>query len=111
MRRREFVALMGASVTWPFAALAQEPGRTYRLGVLMGHPRDVPINVAFLEQFPRYGFIEGKNLLVDWRVFGKDLDLIAAELVSERVDVIVTAGEEALAPCNGRPREFRLLRA
>ncbi len=34
MRRREFMALMGASVTWPFAALAQEPGRTYRLGIL-----------------------------------------------------------------------------
>ena len=35
MRRREFIALMGASVTWPFAALAQEPGRTYRLGFLL----------------------------------------------------------------------------
>jgi hypothetical protein len=34
MRRREFIALMGASVTWPFAAVAQEPGRTYRLGFL-----------------------------------------------------------------------------
>jgi len=98
MRRREFIVLAGASVAWPSAARAQQPGRTYRLGALMGHPRDVPVNVAFLEQFPRYGFIEGKNLAVDWRVFGKDLDLIlqdAAELVSARVDVIATAGEEA----------------
>jgi hypothetical protein len=31
MRRREFIALMGASVALPFAALAQEPGRVYRL--------------------------------------------------------------------------------
>ena len=34
MRRREFIALMGASVIWPFAAMAQEPGRTYRLVTL-----------------------------------------------------------------------------
>jgi hypothetical protein len=27
MRRREFIALMGASVTWPFAGMAQQPGR------------------------------------------------------------------------------------
>ena len=32
MRRREFIALMGVSVTCPFAALAQQAGRTYRLG-------------------------------------------------------------------------------
>ena len=35
MRRREFIALMGASVTWPFTALAQEAGRTYRLGFFL----------------------------------------------------------------------------
>jgi putative tryptophan/tyrosine transport system substrate-binding protein len=32
MRRREFIALMGASVTLPFAARAQEAGRMYRVG-------------------------------------------------------------------------------
>jgi putative ABC transport system substrate-binding protein len=89
---------MGASVTWPFAALAQQAGRTYRLGVLLPHPRDVPVNVAFLEEFRRRGFIEGQNLAVEWRAFWQHLDLLpqyAAELVSARVDVIAAAGDDA----------------
>ena len=98
MKRREFITAVGVAATWPLAARAQLAGRTYRLGTLMGHPRDVPVNVAFLEEFRRYGFIEGQNLAVEWRAFGKNLDLIpqyAAELIRARVDVIATAGEEA----------------
>jgi putative tryptophan/tyrosine transport system substrate-binding protein len=99
MRRREFVVLLGASVTWPFAATAQQGGRIYHLGVLLPQPRDAPVNVAFLEGFRRYGFIEGQNLTVEWRAYALNFDLIsqyAAELVSARVDVIVTGGEEAI---------------
>jgi putative tryptophan/tyrosine transport system substrate-binding protein len=97
MRRREFIALIGASVTLPFAALAQQPGRTYRLGPLLPFPRDVPINVAFFDQLRRHGFIEGQNLTVEYRVFGLHPDLIseyAAELVKARVDVITTVGPD-----------------
>lgn len=100
MRRREFITILGgASVTLPFAAKAQEAGRTYRLGALMGHPRDVPVNVAFLEEFRHQGFIEGQNFAVEWRTFGQNVDLLsqyATELVSARVDVIAVAGEQAL---------------
>ena len=35
MRRQQFVALIaGATITWALAAMAQEPGRMYRLGIL-----------------------------------------------------------------------------
>ena len=99
MRRRDFITILGgASATLPFAAKAQEAGRTYRLGTLMGHPRDVPVNLAFLEEFRRHGFIEGQNFAVEWRTYGQNFDLLpqyAAELVSARVDVIATAGEES----------------
>jgi putative ABC transport system substrate-binding protein len=97
MRRREFIALMGASVAWPFAALAQERGRTYRLGCWWVVPRDIPIATAFLNELRRRGFIEGQNLKVEWRVQQPDLFLQhAAELAQARVDVITTAGDDAI---------------
>ncbi len=99
MRRREFVALFSASVTVPFAALAQQPGRTYRLGVLLPHPRDVPVNLAFLDGFRRRGFIEGQNFAIEWRAYWQHFDLIlqyAGELVKAGIDVIVAGGDEAI---------------
>jgi putative ABC transport system substrate-binding protein len=99
MRRREFVALFSASVTVPFAALAQQAGRTYRLGVLLPHPRDVPVNLAFLDEFRRRGFIEGQNLAIEWRAYWQHFDLIsqyAGELVKAGVDVIVAGGDESI---------------
>ena len=99
MRRREFIALMGASATWPFAATAQEPGRTYRLGCLFPASRDNPANAAFFDELRRRGFIEGQNLTVEYRAYGQRPDLLpqyAAELVKARVDVIAIAGDEAV---------------
>src|SRR5262245_47113445 len=96
MRRREFIALAGASITWPFVALAQQPGRMYRLGCLLPLTRDAPINVAFFDQLRRRGFIEGQNLTVEYRAYGLRPDLVspyAAELVNARVDAIVTGGD------------------
>jgi putative ABC transport system substrate-binding protein len=98
MRRREFIALMGASVAWPLAAIAQQPGRIYRLGCLLPLTRDAPVNVAFFDEFRRRGFVEGQNLIVEWRAYGLHPNLIsqyAAELVKAQVDVITTGGEES----------------
>jgi putative ABC transport system substrate-binding protein len=97
MRRREFIALASASVAWPVAALAQEPGRTYRLGCLFPATRDVPAFVAFFDALRRRGFIEGQNLTVEFRAWGLHPELIsqyAAALVEARVDVITVAGED-----------------
>jgi putative ABC transport system substrate-binding protein len=96
MRRREFIALIGASVTWPFAAMAQQPGRTYRVGGLSSGPRNWPAPVAMFEELRRFGFIEGQNLTIDWRSYALHIDLIpefAAELVKSKVDVIYASGD------------------
>src|SRR6476619_1807399 len=100
MRRRDFMTLVGGSaVAWPLAALAQEAGRTYRLGCLLPLTHDAPINIAFFDELRRRGFIEGQNLTVEFRAYGQHVDLIpqyAAELVNARVDVIVASGDETV---------------
>jgi putative tryptophan/tyrosine transport system substrate-binding protein len=100
MRRREFVALAGASVAWPFAALAQEPGRIYRLGCLVSSPRgNISGYIAFFDELRRRGFIEGQNLTVEYRTYAQHVDLIAqyaAELAKARVDVINASGDETV---------------
>jgi putative ABC transport system substrate-binding protein len=114
MRRREFIALVGASVAWPFAALAQEPGRTYRLGCLLPQTRDAPRTVALLEGLRRRGFIEGQNLTVEYRAYAQHVDLFpqyAAELVNARVDVIVAAGDETVRAVQQATKTIRSLRS
>ena len=99
MRRREFIALMGASVTWPFAALAQELGRIYRVGGVSSSARNTPHFVAMFDELRRRGFIMGQNLAVDWRSYGPRIDLIpqfVAELVKGQVDVILVFGDAAI---------------
>jgi putative tryptophan/tyrosine transport system substrate-binding protein len=105
MRRREFIALLGASVVSPVAATAQQAGRIYRLGFLSPSTRDVhcappcSFYVLFFDGLRRRGFIEGQNLTIDFRAFAPHLDLIsqyAAEMVTAQPDVIVTGGGVAV---------------
>ena len=98
MRRREFTALLGASVTWPFAALSQEVGRTYRLGILTGAARAAPRTVAFFDELKVLGFVEGQNL----KIVGGGFDLredqyseVAATLTKAAPDVVFCVTDAA----------------
>ncbi len=98
MRRREFITLLGGTAAaWPLAAVsAQEPGRTYRIGGLSFQPRTRPHWVAMFEELRRAGFVEGKNLAArGWELRAEQLAEVAAELVKDKVDVIVGAGDPA----------------
>jgi putative ABC transport system substrate-binding protein len=103
MRRREFIMLLrsaaAAPIAWAAAARAQEAGRNYRLGGLSISPRDAPYVVAIFDELQRLGFIEGQNLIVDWREYGLRIDPVsefAVELVNTRVNVILALGEPGI---------------
>ena len=99
MRRRKFITLLGGAAAWPFAALAQEAGRTYRVGGLSSGPRNSPPFVAMFDELRRFGFIEGQNLTIDWRSYALHIDLIpefVAELVKSKVDVIYASGDAGI---------------
>jgi len=98
VKRRKFITFIAATLTSPLAALAQEQGRTYRLGVLYASPRSADIVAALFEAVRRQGFIEGQNLTVDYRAYAQHVDLLpewAAELVKAHVDVIATTADLA----------------
>ena len=66
MRRREFIALMSASVAWPFAALAQQAGADLsRRRLVPLSARLDPFCMRCSTSFGERGFIEGQNLTVD----------------------------------------------
>ena len=99
MKRREFIALAGASVTWPFASRAQEPGRTYRLGSLFRAPRSDPNVSAFFEGIRQYGFVEGQNLLDDPNGYELRIEQFAghaSQIVKQGVDLIWCSGDDAI---------------
>jgi putative ABC transport system substrate-binding protein len=102
--RRTFIAgLVGGVVAAPLAAVAQQAGRVYRLGYLSTPTRESVERglAAFLQTLRDLGWVEGRNLLIEYRWAEGDVErlpALAAELVGRNVDVIVApAGSAALA--------------
>jgi ABC-type uncharacterized transport system substrate-binding protein len=97
MRRREFISLIGgAAIAYPLAARAQQPARIRRVGVLMNlSENDVEAQrliTAFREGLTQLGWVDGRNLRMDYRWAGGDIGRIRAfakELVELSPDIIV----------------------
>jgi putative ABC transport system substrate-binding protein len=111
MRRREFFGVIGGAAAWPLAARAQ-PNKVRRVSVLLGLAENDPEANARVKAF-RLGmrdleWIEGRNIEIDYRFAGSNLDLISrhvVELVKSPPDVIVansTPVMKALKPATSK---------
>ncbi len=81
----------------PLPAEAQQPGKVYRIGILTGSSASSskPNIDPFREGLRELGYVEGKNLIIEYRHADRKRDRLpglAAELVQLKVDVIVVTG-------------------
>jgi putative ABC transport system substrate-binding protein len=71
VKRREFITLLGGAAAWPLAARAQQPAGMRRIGVLTAfadNDAEAQANItAFRQSLEKVGWIEGRNLAIDYR--------------------------------------------
>jgi putative ABC transport system substrate-binding protein len=96
MRRREFITLLGCAavtVSWPCPSSADQ--RTPRISILVGagsDPEAQSWSKGFRQRLRELGWEDGRNLKIDLRWGGADIDFIrtsAAEFVSAKPDLIL----------------------
>jgi putative ABC transport system substrate-binding protein len=101
MRRREFITLVGgAASAWPLAARGQQTAMPVIGFLYLGSPEPfVSSLTAFRQGLSETGFIEGRNVTIEYRFARNEPDRVrefAAELVRRRVAVIVAPGFQAI---------------
>jgi len=83
VRRREFISVLGGAAVWPLAGHTQQSEQSSRVGVLIGFPRNDPfiqtIVKAFVQALGRLGWVEGKNLRIDYRFAAGDPALLKTD--------------------------------
>jgi putative tryptophan/tyrosine transport system substrate-binding protein len=99
LRRRDFIILLGgAAAASPLAARPRQAERMRRIGVLMGYPEGDPqaqANItALLQGLQNLGWIEGRDVKIDYRWAGGDPDkarTFARELIAMMPDLMVSS--------------------
>ena len=95
-RRRVVLALGASAFAVPLASFAQQPAPGIHRIVFLGQRSRSIASVpdayydAFVQGMRELGYVEGKNLLIEWRVADGKPERFAAELAGLKVDVVVT---------------------
>jgi putative tryptophan/tyrosine transport system substrate-binding protein len=105
MRRRDFVkAIGGSAIAWPLSARAQQAGRLRRVSVLLGVPENDPETTSRVRAFRLgmrdSGWLEGRNVQIEYRYAGTDPDAIKkhiVELIRLAPDVILANSSPVMA--------------
>jgi len=100
MRRREFISLIGGvAATWPLAAQAQQPTLPVVGFVNIASAKDYePQSSAFLKGLSEAGYIDGRNVAVEFHWAEERIDRLPpmlADLVHRQVAVIAATSTEA----------------
>jgi putative ABC transport system substrate-binding protein len=78
--------------------LAQHAERTYRICWLTPAPRSEPYNIAFEQRLRELGFVEGRNLVIEFRTAEGRLERLpelAADLARQNCETLLASGSEA----------------
>jgi putative ABC transport system substrate-binding protein len=116
IQRREFITFLGGAAAWPLAARAQQGDRVRRIGVLMPGDENDPVRrtlvSAFTQALADLGWTNGRNVRMDLRWAGDDINRIRAlakELVGLKPDIIVTNSTPATAALQRETRTIPIV--
>jgi putative ABC transport system substrate-binding protein len=116
LRRRQFIAGIGALAAWPMVARAQQPGRLQRIGVLMSWDESDPEIKTFLSGFMQglaeLGWTDGGNVRMEVRWAGGNVDrlrMFAKELVDLQPDVILATSTPSTAALQQATRTIAIV--